>query len=54
MPLRAGRHRAQLLVEAGQRAPLRHALSTWWPQLYELPQPRGLRWSLDVDPVDVY
>jgi primosomal protein N' (replication factor Y) len=54
MPLRAGRHRAQLLVEAGQRAPLRHALSVWWPQLYELGQPRGLRWSLDVDPVDVY
>src|SRR5690242_6051965 len=39
MPLRAGRHRAQVLVEAEQRAPLRHALSTWWPQLYELPQP---------------
>ncbi|HET6905387.1 MAG TPA: primosomal protein N' [Rhodanobacteraceae bacterium] len=54
MPLRAGRHRAQLLVEAGQRGPLRRALSTWWPQLYELPQPRDLRWSLDVDPVDVY
>ncbi|HEX7128989.1 MAG TPA: primosomal protein N' [Rhodanobacteraceae bacterium] len=54
MPLRAGRHRAQLLVEAEQRAPLRHALSSWWPRLYELPQPRGLRWSLDVDPVDVY
>ncbi|MGN6313793.1 MAG: primosomal protein N' [Rhodanobacteraceae bacterium] len=54
MPLRAGRHRAQLLLESPQRAPLRHALSTWWPQLYELPQPRDLRWSLDVDPVDVY
>ena len=54
MPLRAGRHRAQLLVESTQRAPLRHALATWWPQLYELPQPRNLRWSLDVDPVDVY
>jgi primosomal protein N' (replication factor Y) len=54
MPLRAGRHRAQLLVESEQRAPLRHALSTWWPQLYELRQPRTLRWSMDVDPVDVY
>ncbi|MGN6730090.1 MAG: primosomal protein N' [Rhodanobacteraceae bacterium] len=54
MPLRAGRHRAQLLVESAQRAPLRHALATWWPQLYELPQARSLRWSLDVDPVDMY
>jgi primosomal protein N' (replication factor Y) (superfamily II helicase) len=54
MPLRAGRHRAQLVVESAQRAPLRQALVTWWLQLHELPQPRGLRWSLDVDPVDVY
>ncbi|HET6911989.1 MAG TPA: primosomal protein N' [Rhodanobacteraceae bacterium] len=54
MPLRAGRHRAQLLVESTQRAPLRHALSTWWMQLHELPQARTLRWSLDADPVDVY
>jgi primosomal protein N' (replication factor Y) len=54
MPLRAGRHRAQLLLESAQRAPLRHALATWWPQLYELPHPRSLRWSLDVDPLDVY
>ena len=54
MPLRAGRHRAQLLVESAQRAPLRQALATWWPQLHELQQPRSLRWSLDVDPVDVY
>ena len=54
MPLRAGRHRAQLLVESAQRAPLRQALATWWPQLHELQQSRSLRWSLDVDPVDVY
>jgi hypothetical protein len=24
------------------------------PQLHALPQPRGLRWSIDVDPVDLY
>ncbi|HWG09989.1 MAG TPA: primosomal protein N' [Rhodanobacteraceae bacterium] len=54
MPLRAGRHRAQLLVESATRAPLRHALSVWWPRLQQLPQPRTLRWSLDVDPVDLY
>ncbi|HEY3520296.1 MAG TPA: primosomal protein N', partial [Rhodanobacteraceae bacterium] len=54
MPLRAGRHRAQLWIESAQRLPLRHALAAWLPRLHELPQPRALRWSLDVDPVDVY
>lgn len=54
MPLRAGKHRAQLLLESQQRPPLRQALATWLPQLHALPQPRGLRWSLDVDPVDLY
>lgn len=54
MPLRAGRHRVQLLLESTQRPPLRQALATWLPRLHALPQPRGLRWSLDVDPVDLY
>ena len=54
MPLRAGRHRAQLLLESAQRPALRHALAAWLPQLYALPQPRGLRWSIDIDPVDLY
>jgi primosomal protein N' (replication factor Y) len=54
MPLRAGRHRAQLLLESAQRPALRHALAAWLPGLHALPQPRGLRWSIDVDPVDLY
>ena len=54
MPLRAGRHRAQLMLESAQRQPLRQALAAWLPRLHALPQPRGLRWSLDVDPVDLY
>jgi primosomal protein N' (replication factor Y) len=54
MPLRAGRHRAQLLLESAQRPALRHALAAWLPQLHALPQPRGLRWSIDIDPVDLY
>lgn len=54
MPLRAGRHRAQLLLESAQRPPLRHVLAAWLPQLHALPQPRGLRWSIDIDPVDLY
>jgi primosomal protein N' (replication factor Y) len=54
MPLRAGRRRAQLLLESLQRPILRQALAAWLPQLQALPQPRGLRWSIDVDPVDLY
>ncbi|HEX5959700.1 MAG TPA: primosomal protein N' [Rhodanobacteraceae bacterium] len=54
MPLRAGRHRAQLLLESPQRPPLRQALAAWLPALHALPQPHGLRWSLDIDPVDLY
>lgn len=54
MPLRAGRHRVQLLLESAQRPSLRQALSAWLPELHALPQPRGLRWSIDVDPVDLY
>jgi primosomal protein N' (replication factor Y) len=54
MPLRAGRHRAQLLLESEHRPALRHALAAWLSQLHALPQPRGLRWSTDVDPVDLH
>lgn len=54
MPLLAGRHRAQLLLESAQRAPLHQALAEGLPRLHALPQPRGLRWSIDVDPVDLY
>lgn len=54
MPLRGGRHRAQLLLESPQRPPLRQILAGWLPALHALPHPRGLRWSIDVDPVDLY
>lgn len=54
MPLRNDRHRVQLLLESPQRTALRKALAAWLPALQALPQPRGLRWSLDVDPVDLY
>ena len=54
MPLRAGRQRVQLLLESAQRTPLRRLLAAWLPSLHALPQPRGLRWSLDIDPIDLY
>jgi primosomal protein N' (replication factor Y) len=47
----ANRHRAQLLVQCGARARLQDFLKAWLAGLRETPA-RGVRWSLDVDPVD--
>jgi primosomal protein N' (replication factor Y) len=46
--------RAQLLVSAGDRRVLHAALDAWLPLLHALPDARKVRWSLDVDPVDLY
>ncbi|MGN7727321.1 primosomal protein N' [Luteimonas sp. 22616] len=54
MPRRAGMHRAQLLVSAANRRALHGALDAVMPALYALPEARKARWSLDVDPVDLY
>ena len=54
MPKRAGRYRAQLLLQAHRRAPLHQLLHRWLPALAQLPAARQVRWSLDVDPVDIY
>ncbi len=48
----AGRHRLQLLLQAGMRSRLRAFLDDWLQALATLPA-RGVRWTLDVDPVDV-
>ncbi|HEX8541964.1 MAG TPA: primosomal protein N' [Pseudomonas sp.] len=54
MERRAGRYRAQLLVQASARAPLHRLLSSWLLALEQMPSGRQVRWSLDVDPVDLY
>ncbi|MHA6204749.1 primosomal protein N' [Dyella soli] len=54
MPLRAGRHRGQLLIEADSRSKLHTALRPWYRTLATLPSVRRVRWSLDVDPIDLY
>jgi primosomal protein N' (replication factor Y) len=44
-------HRAQLLLESASRAALQHALRAWQPALRAL---KGvLRWSVEVDPLDI-
>ncbi|MGY0633827.1 primosomal protein N' [Luteimonas sp. A478] len=54
MARRAGQYRAQLLLSAPQRAPLHSALRAVVPELHALPEARKVRWSLDVDPIDLY
>ncbi len=54
MERRAGRYRAQLLLHAGERTPLHRLLSSLVPRLSVRPAARQVRWSVDVDPVDLY
>ncbi len=54
MPKRAARYHAQLLIESRERAPLHRALAAWLPRIEELKPPRTLRWSLDVDPLELF
>jgi primosomal protein N' (replication factor Y) len=54
MERRAGRYRAQLLVQTAQRAELQRLLTAWIPQLDTLKSARRVRWSIDVDPIDTY
>lgn len=50
MPRRAGRSRAQLLLQSPQRNHLHNLLNKLALKISELPTARRVRWSLDVDP----
>jgi primosomal protein N' (replication factor Y) len=54
MERRAGRYRAQLLLQANARAPLHRLLTPWSQALEQLPGGRAVRWSLDIDPIDLF
>ena len=58
MERRAGKYRAQLLICANQRSSLNASLTEWLAKLTEDSSARKLsssvRWSLDVDPYDLY
>jgi primosomal protein N' (replication factor Y) (superfamily II helicase) len=54
MPRRAGMYRVQLLLSASNRRALHATLEAVVPGLYAAPEARKVRWSLDVDPVDLY
>ena len=53
MERRAGRYRAQLLVDATSRAALQRFLPGWIAELEALPSARKVRWSVDVDPQEM-
>lgn len=54
MQKRAGFQRIQLLLSAKDRKVLQAALSDVVPRLYAAPEARKVRWSLDIDPIDLY
>ena len=53
MERQGGRYRAQLLLRSASRTNLQAFLRPWVEQLAEVRTPRGLRWSLDVDPIEL-
>ena len=44
----------QVVAEAAERATLQAFLTRWLDVLREMPEGKALRWSIDVDPVDLY
>ena len=54
MPRRAGMQRAQMLFNAATRAALQGALPGFVAGVRALREARRVRWSLDVDPLDLY
>jgi primosomal protein N' (replication factor Y) (superfamily II helicase) len=50
---RADHFRAHLLIESSARATLQRFLTGWLPHVEALAGPPGLRWSIDVDPLEV-
>ena len=54
MARRAGQFRFQLLLQAPHRRELHHLLDAVLPAIARLKESKTVRWSLDVDPVDLY
>ncbi|RDH83215.1 MAG: primosomal protein N' [endosymbiont of Escarpia spicata] len=54
MERRAGKVRAHLLIQANDRGNLQQWLRLWIAQLERLPNARKVRWSVDVDPQEMF
>ena len=50
----AGRYRAQLMVRSGHRSQLHLLLRGWLQSMENDPRSRRARWSIDVDPMDMF
>jgi len=54
MARRAGRYRAQLLLQSSDRKSLHAVLTDLRPALEAEPTARKVRWSIDVDPIELF
>jgi primosomal protein N' (replication factor Y) len=54
MARKAGRHRAQLLLQSSDRKSLHALLTTLRLELEAEPAARKVRWSIDVDPIELF
>lgn len=54
MARKAGRYRAQLLLQSADRRALHTVLGTLRPKLENEPVGRKARWSIDVDPIELF
>ncbi len=54
MEKRQGLYRAQLLLQSNKRSNLHMLLHQLMPKIQSFPIAQKMRWSLDVDPIDLY
>jgi primosomal protein N' (replication factor Y) len=54
MERRAGRYRAQLLLQCRHRQPLHELLDLLHLKMESSPLARRVRWSIDVDPIELF
>jgi primosomal protein N' (replication factor Y) len=54
MARKAGRYRAQLLIQSSDRKTLHSVLGMLRPALEAEPSARKTRWSIDVDPIELF
>jgi len=54
MARKAGRYRAQLLLQSSDRPTLHNVLRELRPALEQDPAARKVRWSIDVDPIELF
>jgi primosomal protein N' (replication factor Y) len=54
MPRRAGKFRVQLLLQSKQRPILQRCLKRLLPAIEKLPSKQQVRWSVDVDPLEMF